>query len=125
MLDLVEFQLGDLQLRVPPPASPFTHAGLITRTRLIGDGTLDSHNEILQSTALPNRQAQFRAIVFTLDDLNTLRGYHEAMEPVDFTDREGYVHSVVVFELAVTEQKRFFDCTLTLVEVDDETPVGS
>lgn len=124
-LDLVEFQLGDLQLRVAPSATQFTYADVITRTRLIGDGSADVHNEVLQSGALGNRTAAFRAIVFTISDLDTIRGYHAAMEPVDFTDREGYTHSVVITEMQVTETKRYFDVAMTLVEVDDATPLMS
>lgn len=107
------------------PAPGFDYAGLVTRTRLIGDGSANAHNENLQSGALPNRTGQLSAFVDDATDMATLRGYAASSEVVEYTEADGLVHPVVVFELSATQQSGlaggWWEVSLTLVEVGNPT----
>lgn len=98
-------------------AADFDFADTIARQRLIGDGSADQYNEVIQSGALGNRMASFQCRVQEFDDLEAIKELRAAASVVAFVDRHGLTHQVIVAEVTNNEMTFLWEVTLTLIEV--------
>lgn len=70
-------------------------------TQLLGDGA-STNNAVIQSTALPFREATIGGVIQDSNDLAALRGYYESKDLIAFTDDDSNNALVRVFDLVVT-----------------------
>jgi hypothetical protein len=114
---MASYTLGDVTLYVRAVTRAFDYDALVTRQRLIGDGSLATNNEVLQSGALPNRSAEFDCVSLDSSDVDTLLGYKASSETLTYTD-DFSTRSVVVGDLRVAlPWPGLYNLSLTLIEV--------
>lgn len=106
-------------------STDFDHEDTVARQRLIGDGTTDEYVETLQGGALGNRVADIGCRVYDFDDVESLKALRASCEVVDYVDRRGYTHSVVVAELRITEFTFLWEVSIKLLEVSAPVLPGS
>jgi hypothetical protein len=114
------YTLNEIPLHVFD-ASPFQYTDLISRQRLIGDGTNDTNNEVLQSGAKPNRVAQYSVRIYDADHLDAFENLYADGTQVVFVDRRGLQHYVVVTNYQPHELQWFWEATIELTELTPAT----
>lgn len=97
--------------------SGFDRTGFARLIGVLGSGS-SSGDEIIQSGALPLRQASLSGTLYTLADVDTIRGYSDAKDEHTFTDGDGVSRTVVVFEFTVTAYTGRWSWSMTLVETE-------
>lgn len=99
--------------------SGFDYPQVAQVTPLIGDGVTPGGNAIIQGGALGFRQATIPFVLDDPDDVDTIRGYYEALSTQTYTDHDGVTtYSVVVLVFSAQERVGdIWDCQVTLVEV--------
>ena len=109
----MSYTLGSLTIKVFQ-AKPFQYAEIVTGTRLIGDGTNTTDNEVLQGGALPHRRASFGIRLNSQADVDTLDGYFANQDTLLFTDRQNRSRYVKLTACEVNELQWYWEASIEL-----------
>jgi hypothetical protein len=98
-------------------SSGMAYANVGVITPLLDDGTFAGGNAVMQTAALPFRQETIGFATADIADVVALDADRDAKDTVSWTDPDGTVYSVVVFEFTRSRSgNSLWECTAVLVE---------
>lgn len=109
--------LGSLEL-MQTAYSGFGYPGRAQVVPILAADPATGGNAVLQSSALTFRTAQVSWVAANPTDMETARGFHEALSEQTYTDHDGNTYQVRVTEFsAAVRVGEYWDCSATLTEV--------
>lgn len=118
--------LGAVEDLLDATFTGFAHSASKELLELLENEVGSSGNVVVQQRSLGYRQARLSYIARSTTEKDTVRGYDETGEEVEFVDFDGSTRSVVVMDYS--SDLRFgdvWDVNVTLLEISGPVPLGS
>lgn len=119
-------RIGDVEDLVDTAYSGFDYPANRTELLLLENEEGSSGNVVIQEGSLPYRRATVTVIAESLADRDTLRGYKDAGDDIEFVDSDGLLRSVSIFSCSSSKRDaETWEVTFVLLELTDPAPEGS